>query len=57
MARTQGDFVWPTPEIVNRRTGDVTKFGPRRAIDGAYVVEVLSASGCHPAVMSMTSKR
>ena len=38
--------VTPTPEIVNRRTGYVQKFGPRRAFDGAYVGEVLAASGC-----------
>ncbi len=35
--------VTPTPEIVNRRTGYVQKFGPRRAFDGAYVGEVLAA--------------
>jgi hypothetical protein len=35
------------PETVtNRRTGYVQKFGPRRAFDGAYVGEVLAASGC-----------
>jgi hypothetical protein len=38
--------VTPTPEIVNRRTGYVQKFGPRRAFDGSYVGEVLAASGC-----------
>ncbi len=38
--------VTPTPEIVNRRTGYVQKFGARRAFDGAYVGEVLAASGC-----------
>ncbi len=38
--------VTPTPEIVNRRTGYVQKFGPRRAFDGSYVCEVLAASGC-----------
>jgi hypothetical protein len=38
--------VIPTPEIVNRRTGYVQQFGRRRAFDGAYVGEVLAASGC-----------
>jgi hypothetical protein len=38
--------VTPTPEIVNRRTGYVQHFGPRRAFDGSYVGEVLAASGC-----------
>jgi hypothetical protein len=38
--------VIPTPEIINRRTGSVQKFGPRRAFDGSYVGEVLAASGC-----------
>jgi hypothetical protein len=40
------DGVTPTPEIVNRRTGYVQKFGARRAFDGSYVGEVLAASGC-----------
>jgi hypothetical protein len=35
-----------TPEIVNRPTGYVQKFGARRAFDGSYVGEVLAASGC-----------
>jgi hypothetical protein len=38
--------VTPNPTIVNRRTGDVAHFGRRRAFDGAYVGEVLAASGC-----------
>jgi hypothetical protein len=38
--------IQPTPKITNRRTGYVKEFGPRRAIDGAYVLEVLAASGC-----------
>ncbi len=38
--------VQPRPEIVNRRTGYVQQFGPRRAFDGAYLGEVLAASGC-----------
>jgi len=38
--------VTPTPEIVNRRTGYIQHFGPRRAFDGSYVGEVLAASGC-----------
>jgi hypothetical protein len=48
MARKQRDYgVTPTLEIVNRRTGQTTAFGPRRAFDGAYALEVLGASGCH----------
>jgi len=39
-------YVTPKPEIINRRTGYVQRFGPRRAFDGAYVGEVLAASGC-----------
>jgi hypothetical protein len=39
-------FATPTPEIVNRRTGYIQKFGARRAFDGCYVGEVLAASGC-----------
>jgi hypothetical protein len=38
--------VTPNPTIVNRRTGYVAHFGPRRAFDGAYVGEVFAASGC-----------
>jgi hypothetical protein len=38
--------VTPAPEIVNRRTGYIQHFGPRRAFDGSYVGEVLAASGC-----------
>jgi hypothetical protein len=38
--------VIPKPEIVNRRTRYVQRFGPRRAFDGAYVIEVLAASSC-----------
>jgi hypothetical protein len=38
--------VTPTAEIVNRRTGYVQHFGPRRAFDGAYAGEVLAASSC-----------
>ena len=38
--------VRPKPEVINRRTGQVQKFGPRRAFDGCYVGEVLAASGC-----------
>lgn len=34
------------PPIVNRRTGEVRPFGPRRAFDGAWVIEMLGASGC-----------
>jgi len=47
MARAEAaGGVQPTPEIVNRRTGYVQHFGPRRAFDGSYVGEVLAASGC-----------
>lgn len=47
MRRQEADGgVTPTPEIVNRRTGYVQKFGARRAFDGSYVGEVLAASGC-----------
>jgi hypothetical protein len=38
--------VTPPPTITNRRTGYVQHFGPRRAFDGAYALEVLAASGC-----------
>jgi hypothetical protein len=34
------------PPVVNRRTGEETTFGPRRAYDGAWVLEMLGASGC-----------
>jgi hypothetical protein len=44
--RAPAGGVTPTPEIVNRRTGYVQKFGSRRAFDGSYVGEVLAASGC-----------
>ena len=39
------DSVQPPP-IVNRRTGETTTFGHRRAFDGAWVLEMLGASGC-----------
>jgi hypothetical protein len=39
-----GGVVPPTP-IENLRTGQLTHFGPRRAYDGAYVGELLSAKG------------
>jgi hypothetical protein len=42
--KTQG-VIPPTP-IINRRTGRETQFGPRRAFDGAYVLELLNATGC-----------
>ena len=38
--------VRPPSPITNRRTGAETPFGPRRAYDGAYILELLSASGC-----------
>jgi hypothetical protein len=41
-----GGVIPPKSEIVNRRTGKITKFGPRRAFDGSYLIEVLHASGC-----------
>jgi hypothetical protein len=34
------------PPILNRRTGETHTFGPRRALDGAWLVEMLGASGC-----------
>ncbi len=34
----------PTP-IENLRTGQLTHFGPRRAFDGSYVLELLAAKG------------
>jgi hypothetical protein len=39
------DSVQPPP-IVNRRTGETTTFGQRRAYDGAWIIEMLGASGC-----------
>jgi hypothetical protein len=39
------EVIPPTP-IINRHTGTETQFGPRRAFDGAYVLELLNASGC-----------
>ena len=44
--RKEVDLVEPNPTITCRRTGEVTQFGARRAFDGAYVLEVLAASGC-----------
>jgi hypothetical protein len=34
------------PPVLDRRTGEMREFGPRRAFDGAWVLEMLSASGC-----------
>ncbi len=34
------------PPIRNRRTGEIRTFGPRRGYDGAWVIEMLGASGC-----------
>ncbi len=34
------------PPVTNRRTGEVHTFGRRRAYDGAWVIEMLGASGC-----------
>jgi hypothetical protein len=44
--RRAAGSVTPKPEVINRRTGYVQQFGPRRAFDGAYIGEVLAASGC-----------
>lgn len=38
--------VIPRTPIVNRVTGRETQFGPRRAYDGPYVLELLTALGC-----------
>lgn len=34
------------PPVINRRTGEKTEFGPRRDYDGAWLLEMLAASGC-----------
>ena len=34
------------PPVLNRRTGELHEFGLRRAFDGAWVLELLSAIGC-----------
>jgi hypothetical protein len=34
------------PRILNRRTGKWHEFGPRRAYDGTWMIEMLGASGC-----------
>jgi hypothetical protein len=39
------DWVQPPP-VLNRRTGEEHPFGPRRAYDGAWALEMLGASGC-----------
>jgi hypothetical protein len=48
-ANHEGDeaegVVPPTP-VVNRATKQETHFGPRRAYDGAYIGELLAATGC-----------
>ena len=46
MKRRELGGVTPNPTITNRRNGFVTHFGARRAFDGAYVAEVIAASGC-----------
>jgi hypothetical protein len=46
MARTKSDYVTPPSPIKNRRTGYEQQFGIRRAYDGAYILELLAASGC-----------
>ena len=35
--------------VINRKTGEKTEFGPRRADDGAWVLEMLGAYGCSKA--------
>jgi hypothetical protein len=44
-AEATGGVIPPTP-IINRVTGQKTPFGPRRAYDGSYLLELLSALGC-----------
>ena len=44
-AATASGGVQPPP-VFNRRTGEEHTFGPRRAYDGAWVIEMLGASGC-----------
>jgi hypothetical protein len=44
-AATAAGGVRPPP-VLNRRTGEHHTFGPRRAYDGAWVLEMLGASGC-----------
>jgi len=44
--RRQATTVYPPSPIINRRTGAQTPFGPRRAFDGAYMLELLAATGC-----------
>jgi hypothetical protein len=39
------DGVTPPTPIMNLRTGQLTHFGPRRAYDGAYIIELLAAKG------------
>ena len=34
------------PPVLNRRTGEKHTFGTRRAYDGAWVLDMLGASGC-----------
>jgi len=34
------------PPVLNRRTGEMYEFAPRRALDGGWLLEMLSASGC-----------
>lgn len=38
----------PVKTIKSRKTGNVSHFGPRRAFDNAYVIELLGASGVTP---------
>jgi hypothetical protein len=44
--RKEQQGVTPPSPIINRRTGKSTLFGARRAYDGAYVLELLNATGC-----------
>jgi hypothetical protein len=34
------------PPVRNRRTGRMHQFGSRRALDGAWMLELLAAAGC-----------
>lgn len=44
-AADAAEWVQPPP-VLNRRTGEEHKPGPRRAYDGAWLLEMLGASGC-----------
>ena len=40
--------------VINRKTSEKTEFGPRRAYDGAWVLEMLRAYGCTKAEVEAT---